>query len=65
MPISLAVIEATGIAPGMTVLDIGASTGNTAIAAAQAGAQVVAHSLTSDLVHVAQQRAVQAGVKVE
>jgi 2-polyprenyl-6-hydroxyphenyl methylase/3-demethylubiquinone-9 3-methyltransferase len=65
MPVSLAVVEVAGIVPGMTVLDIGASTGNTAIPAARAGAHVVAYSLTPDLVGVAQSRASQAGVEIE
>jgi 2-polyprenyl-6-hydroxyphenyl methylase/3-demethylubiquinone-9 3-methyltransferase len=65
VPVSLAVVEDAGIVPGMRVLDIGASTGNTAIPAAQAGAHVVAYSLTPDMAAVARSRAAQAGVEIE
>jgi len=41
-------VEACGIAAGQRVLDVGAGTGNTAIRAAQAGADVVASDLTPE-----------------
>lgn len=65
VPVSLAVVEAAGLVSGMKVLDLGASTGNTAIPAAQAGAHVVAYSLASDLVQVGRQRAAQTGMEIE
>lgn len=41
-------VEACGISPGQRVLDIAAGTGNTAIRAAEAGAEVVASDLTPE-----------------
>ena len=41
-------VEACGISPGQRVLDVAAGTGNTAIRAAQAGADVVACDLTPE-----------------
>ena len=41
-------VEACGISPGQRVLDVAAGTGNTAIRAAQAGADVVASDLTPE-----------------
>lgn len=40
-------VEACGIGPGQRVLDVAAGTGNTAIRAAEAGAEVVAADLTT------------------
>ncbi|ALE72714.1 hypothetical protein AD006_13260 [Pseudonocardia sp. EC080610-09] len=42
-------VEATGVGPGEQVLDIAAGTGNAAIPAALAGAEVVASDLTPEL----------------
>ena len=39
-------VEACGVSPGQRVLDVAAGTGNTAIRAAEAGAEVVASDLT-------------------
>jgi 2-polyprenyl-6-hydroxyphenyl methylase/3-demethylubiquinone-9 3-methyltransferase len=63
LPVSLSVVEAAGILPGLKVLDIGASTDTAAIPACTAGARVVAYSLTSDLLDVARRRAIQAGAR--
>lgn len=41
-------VEACGISPGQRVLDVAAGTGNTAIRAAEAGAEVVASDLTPE-----------------
>ena len=41
-------VEACGISPGQRVLDVAAGTGNAAIRAAQAGANVVASDLTPE-----------------
>ena len=41
-------VEACGIGPGMRVLDVAAGTGNVAIRAAEAGANVVASDLTPE-----------------
>ena len=42
------VVEAAGVGPGMRVLDVAAGSGNVAIRAAQAGADVVASDLTPE-----------------
>ena len=42
------VVEAAGIRPGMRVLDVAAGTGNVAVRAAEAGADVVASDLTPE-----------------
>lgn len=42
------VVEATGIAPGQRVLDVAAGSGNVAIRAAEAGAEVVALDITPE-----------------
>ncbi len=42
------VVEAAGIGPGMRVLDVAAGTGNVAVRAAEAGADVVASDLTPE-----------------
>jgi SAM-dependent methyltransferase len=57
-------VEAVGVRPGETVLDVACGTGNAAIPAAQAGGQVTGVDLTPELLEVAGQRAEQAGVEV-
>ena len=42
------VVEAAGIGPGLRVLDVAAGTGNVAVRAAEAGADVVASDLTPE-----------------
>lgn len=59
------IVEACGIAPGQRVLDVAAGAGNAAIAAAQAGAIVVASDLTPELLEVGRQRADALGVELE
>jgi SAM-dependent methyltransferase len=54
-----------GIQPGDDVLDVAAGTGNAAIPAAQAGAQVIATDLTPELFAAGRERAVDAGVAIE
>ncbi len=61
-PLGPELVAATGIGPGDRVLDIAAGTGNAAIAAAQAGADVVASDLVPDLLAQGQRRAAAAGV---
>jgi SAM-dependent methyltransferase len=51
-PLGPALIQAVGIGPGQTVLDVAAGTGNAAIPAAQAGATVTASDLTPELLAV-------------
>jgi len=62
--VSAAVVNAAGILPGMRVLDLGAGTGNTALLAADHGAQVTALDLTDDLFGTCRRRAAEAGVTV-
>jgi SAM-dependent methyltransferase len=58
-------VEACGIAPGQRVLDVAAGTGNTAIRAAQAGAEVVASDLTPENFDAGRQEAEAHGVELE
>ncbi|HEX5086533.1 MAG TPA: methyltransferase domain-containing protein [Nocardioides sp.] len=57
-----ALVAAAGIGPGDHVLDIGAGSGNAAIPAARAGADVVASDLTPELLETGRQAAQAAGV---
>ena len=58
-------VEACGIAPGPRVLDVAAGTGNTAIRAAQAGAEVVASDLTPENFESGRAEAAKLGVELE
>jgi ubiquinone/menaquinone biosynthesis C-methylase UbiE len=62
--VSVAVVGAAGIGPGMRVLDLGAGSGNTALLAAGQGAEVTAVDLTDDLFGTCRRRATAAGVTV-
>jgi SAM-dependent methyltransferase len=55
-------VEAAGIGPGDRVLDVAAGSGNVAVPAARAGAEVVASDLTPELLEVGRRRAEEAGV---
>ena len=57
-------VAACDVRPGQRVLDVGAGTGNAAIAAAARGAGVVASDLTPELLDVGRRLAAQAGVDV-
>ncbi len=59
------VAETAAIEPGMQVLDVATGTGNAAIRAAAAGAEVVGLDLTPELFDNARRRAALAGVSVE
>lgn len=61
-PLGPELVAATGIGPGTRVLDVAAGTGNAAVAAAQAGGDVVASDLVPDLLAQGQRRAAAAGV---
>ena len=57
-------VEACGIGPGMRVLDVAAGTGNVAIPADQAGAQVVASDLTPESLAAGEQEALARGLEL-
>jgi len=59
------VVEAATIEPGMKVLDVATGTGNAAIQAAQAGAEVVGLDLAPELFDAARERAAAADVVVD
>jgi ubiquinone/menaquinone biosynthesis C-methylase UbiE len=58
-------VEACRIAPGQRVLDVAAGTGNTAIRAAEAGAEVVASDLTPENFEAGRHEAAARGVELE
>ena len=60
-----ALVEACRITPGQRVLDVAAGTGNTAIRAAQAGAEVVASDLTPENFEAGRREAKRHGVELE
>ena len=57
-------VAACGIGPGMRVLDVAAGTGNVAIRAAEAGAQVIASDLTPENFEAGRREAQDRGVKL-
>jgi ubiquinone/menaquinone biosynthesis C-methylase UbiE len=59
------VVAACGIAPGQRVLDVAAGTGNVAIRAAEAGAQVVASDITPENFVAGRREAEARGVTLE
>jgi SAM-dependent methyltransferase len=59
------VVEACGVGPGDRVLDVAAGTGNAAIPAALAGADVVASDLTPELLEAGRALAAQRGARVD
>jgi ubiquinone/menaquinone biosynthesis C-methylase UbiE len=58
-------VEACGIGRGQRVLDVAAGTGNTAIRAAQAGADVVASDLTPENFDAGRREARERGVELQ
>lgn len=64
-PMAEAVAGALGAGAGDRVLDVGAGTGNAAIAVARGGASVVASDLTPELFEPGRRRAAAAGVELE
>jgi SAM-dependent methyltransferase len=58
-------VRAAGVRPGDRVLDVAAGTGNVAIPAALAGADVVASDLTPELLEAGRQEAERRGVQVD
>lgn len=58
-------VQACGIHPGQRILDVAAGTGNTAIRAAETGAEVVASDLTPENFEAGRREAAARGVEVE
>jgi ubiquinone/menaquinone biosynthesis C-methylase UbiE len=58
-------VDAAGVQPGQRVLDVAAGSGNAAIPAALAGADVLASDLTPELLAVGEQRAAEHGATIE
>jgi SAM-dependent methyltransferase len=58
-------VEACGIGPGQRVLDVAAGSGNVAIRAAQAGAEVVASDLTPENFDAGRREAAAHGVRLD
>jgi len=65
LPLGPRLVEACGIGPGMTVLDVAAGTGNASIPAAAAGAQVTASDLTPELLEAGRASAEEAGLELD
>jgi SAM-dependent methyltransferase len=65
LPLGPRLVEACGVGPGMSVLDVAAGTGNAAIPAAQAGAEVTASDLTPELLEAGRGRAEAEGLALE
>ena len=63
--VGAAVAESAAIEPGMRLLDVATGTGNAAIRAAEAGAEVTGLDLTPELFDDARRREALAGVRVE
>jgi SAM-dependent methyltransferase len=58
-------VKACGIGPGQRVLDVAAGTGNVAIRAAQAGAEVIASDLTPENFDAGRRAAAEQGVEID
>ncbi|MER7481691.1 methyltransferase domain-containing protein [Streptomyces sp. NPDC126510] len=58
-------VEACGVRPGLRVLDVGAGSGNAAIPAALAGADVVASDLTPELFDAGRRAAEKQGARLD
>jgi SAM-dependent methyltransferase len=57
LPLGPRLVEASGIGPGMKVLDVAAGTGNASLPAARLGARVTASDLTPELLVAGSERA--------
>ena len=64
LPLGPRLVQACGIGPGMRVLDVAAGTGNAALRAAAAGAEVTASDLTPRLLEDGQKRARSEGLSL-
>ncbi|WP_029113524.1 class I SAM-dependent methyltransferase [Mycobacterium sp. URHB0044] len=64
-PLGPVLVEATGVGPADSVLDVAAGTGNAAIPAAQTGASVIASDLCPELLEHGRRLATERGVDLE
>ena len=65
LPVGERLVDSCGIGPGMRVLDVAAGTGNAALPAARAGAEVTASDLTPALLEAGRERAESEGLELE
>ena len=65
LPLGPRLVDACGIEPGMSVLDVAAGTGNAAIPAAERGARVTASDLTPELLEAGRTRAEADGLRLD
>lgn len=65
LPLGPRLVDACGIGPGMTVLDVAAGTGNASIPAAERGAKVTASDLTPELLEAGKARAEAQGLELD
>lgn len=64
-PLGPALVEATGVGPGVRVLDVAAGSGNISLPAAATGADVVSTDLTPELLLRSRDRAVAQGLRID
>ena len=64
-PLGPALVKATGIGPGVRVLDVAAGSGNISLPAAATGAAVVSTDLTPQLLERSQARAAARGLTID
>jgi ubiquinone/menaquinone biosynthesis C-methylase UbiE len=64
-PLGPTLVAATGIGPGVRVLDVAAGSGNISLLAAKTGAEVVSTDLTPDLLLRSKARAAEQGVTLD
>ena len=62
---AVALVEALGVGPDTSLLDVGAGTGNVAVAAARRGAKVIASDLTPELIEEGKKRTANEGLDIE
>lgn len=65
LPLGPRLVEACGIGPGMSVLDVAAGTGNASIPAAELGARVTASDLTPELLDAGRRQAESNGLELD
>jgi SAM-dependent methyltransferase len=64
-PLGPVLVNATGIGPGVRVLDVAAGSGNISIPAAKTGASIVSSDLTPELLERSRKRAAEQGVTLQ